>query len=36
MRQTYSAASTRDYSGIFLAAILFGVVVIVLGLTMAG
>jgi hypothetical protein len=36
MRQPYSAASGRDYSGIFLAAILLGIVVVVLGLTMAG
>jgi hypothetical protein len=35
MKQAPSIASGRDYSGIFLAAILLGIVVIVLGLIMA-
>lgn len=34
MRQQRTIAKARDYSGIFLAVILFGVVVVVLGLTM--
>jgi hypothetical protein len=34
MRQARSAAPARDYSSIFLAAILFGIVGVVVGLTM--
>jgi hypothetical protein len=35
MRQARSAAPARDYSSIFLAVILFGIVAVVVGLTMA-
>jgi hypothetical protein len=35
MRQSPSVTPARDYSGIFLVAILLGIVAVVLGLTMA-
>ncbi|MBN9584705.1 MAG: hypothetical protein J0G34_04845 [Afipia sp.] len=34
MRQQRTIAKSRDYSGVFLAVILLGVVAVVLGLTM--
>jgi hypothetical protein len=34
MRQQRAIARTRDYSGVFLAVILLGIVVVVLGLTL--
>jgi hypothetical protein len=36
MRQTPPAASGRDYSGVFITAILLGIVTVVVALTMAG
>jgi hypothetical protein len=35
MKQSYFTAPDRDYSGVFLGAILLGIVVVVIGLAMA-
>jgi len=36
MKQSYFTAPGRDYSGVFLGAILIGIVTVVIGLVLAG